>query len=273
MPKLLCSTGALVGRICNYDFSLIGNHIPKLIEDGLISGMEFMMIPYYYDHLDAVTKTVIQSHAPAPIIHCEKDVGVLLSDCTTDSTNKSLELFKINCETGQKIGSDKMVFHLWGGVKSDFNVNYNISTLDKFIDIAKAHNLTLLIENIPCTTYSGMQNWLKILTTFPSLDFTFDTRFGAFHDEIKTILTSNIVWNHIKHIHISDYSSYPRDFSKIRPILHPGEGVIDFDYIFSSLKTKNYDKTITLESPVMQPYGIDLEKLKKSLLYLKTNLL
>ena len=272
MPKLLCSTGALVGRACNYDFSLIEKHIPALISENLICGMEFMMIPYYYDHLNEVAQTVIRSCAPVPVIHCEKDVGVLLSDCSSESTSKSFELFKINCELGQKFSSKKMVFHLWGGVKSDFNVDYNISKLDKFINIAKSYNLTLLVENIPCTTHSGMKNWLKILSQLPAVDFTFDTRFGAFHDEIPEILQSSTVWEHIKHIHISDYSSYPRDFSKIRPILHPGEGVIDFNYIFSKLKARNYTHTITLESPVMQPDGIDLEKLKKSLAYIKNNL-
>ena len=80
MNKIYCSTGALVGRVCGYDYSLISKHLPKLFVEGTIDGMEFMMIPFYYDVLKKVTNTVAECKVPAPIIHCEKDVGVLLSD-------------------------------------------------------------------------------------------------------------------------------------------------------------------------------------------------
>ena len=271
MNKIYCSTGALVGRVCGYDYSLISKHLPKLFEEGIIDGMEFMMIPFYYNVLSEVTNTVIDCGIPAPIIHCEKDVGVLLSDCDAKSTEKAFELFRINCEAGEKIGAQKMVFHLWGGEKSDSHIDYNISFLEKFIEIASNFGQKLLIENIPCTTYSGLQNWRKIKEYLPKIDFIFDTRFGAFHDEINDILDDEL-WNFVSHIHISDYSSYPRDFSKIRPILHPGEGVVDFESFFEKISKNSYFCTFTLESPVMIPGGADIEKLKSSLLFIKNHL-
>ena len=271
MNKIYCSTGTLVGRVCNYDYTLIKKHLPRLYEDGIIDGMEFMMIPFYYDVLDKVISTVIDSGVPSPIIHCEKDVGVLLSDCEDESTRRAFELFKINCEAGEKIGAQKMVFHLWGGPKSDAHVEYNISFLEKFIKIANDFGFKLLIENIPCTTYSGLENWRKIKSFLPQIEFIFDSRFGAFHDEINEILADEL-WKFVSHIHISDYSSFPRDFSKIRPILHPGEGVVDFDSLFAMLLENSYSGTFTLESPVMIPNGADIEKLKSSLLFIKNYL-
>ncbi len=271
MNKIYCSTGTLVGRVCGYDYSLISKHLPKLYENGTIDGMEFMMIPFYYDILCKVIDTVKSSNVPSPIIHCEKDVGVLLSDCDEESTRRAFELFKINCEAGEKIGAQKMVFHLWGGEKSDSHIEYNISFLEKLIKIAEGFRLKLLIENIPCTTHSGLQNWKRIKEFLPKIDFIFDTRFGSFHDEINEILEDEL-WNFVSHIHISDYSSYPRDFSKIRPILHPGEGVIDFNSLFEKLSNKSYNGSFTLESPVMIQNGADIEKLNSSLIYIKNHL-
>ena len=146
-----------------------------------------------------------------------------------------------------------------------------ISFLEKLIKIAEGFGLKLLIENIPCTTHSGLQNWKRIKEFLPKIDFIFDTRFGSFHDEINEILEDEL-WNFVSHIHISDYSSYPRDFSKIRPILHPGEGVIDFDSLFEKLSNKSYNGSFTLESPVMIQNGADIEKLNSSLIYIKNHL-
>ena len=54
-----------------------------------------------------------------------------------------------------------------------------------------------------------------------------------------------------------------------RPIVHPGEGKIDFDRLFAAMPP--YDgETVTLESPVMLPDGThDLEKLNRSLSFLR----
>lgn len=271
MNELFCSTGTLVGRVCNYDYSLINKYIPVLYEEGLIDGMELMMIPFYYDKIDEILKTVLSCNVPTPIIHCEKEIGVLLSNCDPNSTKRALEMLEINCMVGKKVGAKKMVFHLWGGLESDSHIDYNISILPQIIEMTKKYNLKLLIENIPCTTYSGLENWRKLYKFLPNIEFIFDTRFGAFHDETEEILNEPI-WDYINHMHISDYSSFPRDFSKIRPILHPGEGVIDFDFIFSSLKANKYNGSVTLESPVMTPDGADIEKLRATLKYLRKNL-
>ena len=271
MNKILCSTGTIVGRACGYKYSLIKEHIPSLLKNGLIDGMEFMMIPFYYDKLDKISNLLISCDVPTPIIHCEKDIGVMLSDGDDFITNDAFKLLIKNCEIGKEIGAEKMVFHLWGGSKSDSNIEYNISKLPKINEIVSSYGLKLLIENIPCTNNSGLQNWRRLYKFLPQIGFIFDTRFGAFHDEIDEILDEPI-WNDISHIHISDYSSFPRDFSKIRPILHPGEGVIDFDKIFNGLKKNNYTGSITLESPVMIPDGADIEKLKASLIYIKNKI-
>jgi hypothetical protein len=54
-----------------------------------------------------------------------------------------------------------------------------------------------------------------------------------------------------------------------RPILHPGEGKIDFHALFASMPPYN-GNTVTLESPVMLSDGThDLDKLNRSLSFIR----
>ena len=267
MSKIYCSTGALVGRVNNNDYSLIIKHLPNLKEKGLIDGAEFMFAHCFYDQLDDIYNTIFNKGIDFDVIHCDKEIGIMLSECDDSISEQALALLKINCEFGKKIGAKKGVFHLWGSTKSDSRIEYNISVLPRIIEIFNQYEIMLLIENIPCTCHSCLQNWIEIQKSFPDINFIFDTRFGAFHDEINATLSSDI-FGKVKHIHISDYSSFPKDFSKIRPILHPREGVIDFDKLFNGLKEASYHESFTLESPVMSEKGIDIEKLEKSLIYL-----
>jgi len=56
------------------------------------------------------------------------------------------------------------------------------------------------------------------------------------------------------------------DWSKLRPVLPPGEGEIDFDYLSGFLKKINYTGSFTLEaSGAMTETGLNFEKLHKCL--------
>ncbi len=271
MNEIYCSTGVMVGKINNNDYTLITKHFPSLVNKGLIKGAEFMFAHSFYDKLDDIYLEIMSSGIKFDVIHLDKEIGIMLSECNDEISNEALYLLEINCRFAKKIGAKKGVFHLWGGLKSDSHIDYNISFLPKIIDIFQKYEVELLIENIPCTNSSGLEIWKKLYNYLPNIGFIFDTRFGAFHDEIDKIF-SEPIWNHIKHIHISDYSSYPRDFSKIRPILHPCEGVIDFNHVFEKLYEVGYTGTFTLESPVLGENGPNIEKLEKTLKYLNENI-
>ena len=267
MSKIYCSTGVMVGKLNDNDYTLIAKHFPILKKNGLIDGAEFMFAHSFYDKLDDIYDVISSINVPFDVIHCDKEIGVMLSECNDEISQKALDMLEINCEFGKKLGAKKAVFHLWGSVNSDSHIEYNISFLPKIIKIFEKYDIQLLIENIPCTCHSGLENWHTIHKIHPNIGFIFDTRFGAFHDEIDKTLSESI-WDNVKHIHISDYASFPRDFSKIRPILHPCEGVIDFDALFNGLKKVGYHESFTLESPVMQKGYVDIYKLEKTLIYL-----
>ena len=95
----------------------------------------------------------------------------------------------------------------------------------------------------------------------------FDTRFGFFHRQIENIWQAEDIYPCIEHIHIGDIRGAEKDFSTLRPIYHPGEGMVDFQSVVRRLNEVGYSGTVTLESPVATDGGADGDKLKTSLLY------
>ena len=89
-----------------------------------------MMIPAYYPQMKAVADEWLGEGLTFPVIHCEKEVGTLLSDAAAAKSagesaaadvllRQALDDFKKNCEMGAMAGSGRMVLHLWGGLNSD----------------------------------------------------------------------------------------------------------------------------------------------------------
>ena len=277
--KLLCSTGTMVSKYNGYNYIRAISEIEKLTAQNTVDGAELMMLEFYYDKYESLVKELQTSGVPVPIIHCEKEIGTNLSDAgkafaSNDKASadnlykKNLELFKINCEVGRRVGASKMVLHLWGGINSDSHIEYNISKLDRLCEIASEFGLKLLIENVPCTTYDPLSNFHRLTNHLDRAALIFDTRFAMFHRQIRQTLCDKTLFHHIEHIHISDIMGEPRDFSALKNILHPGQGIIDFNEISDILDSENYTGTVTLESPVMNGYSINTALLEKSLFYI-----
>ncbi len=276
------STGALVGRVNGYDLRGGLDIIAGLYGEGLCRGLELMMLTAYYDRAGSVVEAVRDCGVPVPVIHCEKDVGTLLSDAGTlsaeDKTDEAertrdeaLRLFRLNCEFGEALSVPRMVIHLWGGYASDRHVDYNISLLPKLLSMAGEHGLRLLIENVPSSLADPLSNWRRLLPVLGDGGLIFDTRFGQLHGQIRETLTDPELSPRIEHVHVSDFGGGYRDFSALRPILHPGEGTVDFPLTASLLDGMGYRGGVTLESPVMSPEGRDTVKLASTLRYLRDN--
>lgn len=245
-----------------------------------VAGCELMMLPFYYDKIKDIRRELEAASVPAITTHCEKEVGTLFSDSSVVAENdanaasslleEGMRLFRLNCEAAAEVSSARMVLHLWGGKSSDSAVDRNIALLPKLNEIAKEYSISLLIENIPCTTASPLRNLRKIAALYPDTRFVFDSRFGMFHKETLETLTDPSVSPRIEHIHISDFrGGATGEFKRLRPILHPLEGDVDFPLIAKQLDRLGYDGTINLESPVMRDDAtLDTDKLEASLSYL-----
>ncbi len=280
---LLTSTGTMVGRSNGYDYKRALREIYTLCENGLSDGLELMMLGFYYDKKEAVTDAVRSSGVPACVIHCEKEIGAMLSDAASlfalgrrDEADalcsEALELFRLNCAFGESLMIDRMVLHLWGGRKSDGHIGYNIEKFDGLKKIAAEHGIRLLVENIPSSTADPRSNWHKLMPRMDGAGFIFDTRFGKLHEQSADILTDSVLTPLIEHIHVSDFKGGYRDFAALRPIFHPGDGMIDFDEIFTLLRGIGYSGSVTLESPIMEGEGLNTTKIARTLEFLRHNL-
>lgn len=276
---ILASTGTIVGRLNGYDVSLVSRILPPLMDDGLIAGGELMMLNSYYDRMEAVTKEWREAGIVFPVIHCEKDVGTLFSDIgaileagDTAEAEKTrahaLSLFRQNCEMGAMAHASRMVLHLWGGRNSDAHLGTNKELLAACREIIRPYGIRLLIENIPSAVRDPLANWHDLLPLTEDVGLIFDTRFGNLHRQIEEIWSDAQITPHIEHIHVSDHKGAERDFSSLRPILHPGEGMIDFDRFARILDENGYGGTVTLESPVIREGGADGDKLRRTLVAL-----
>lgn len=276
---ILASTGTLVSRLNGYDITLVSRLFPPLIRDGLIEGGELMMLNSYYDRMEAVCAEWKAEGISFPVIHCEKDVGTFFSDAgamlsagetaeAEKTAEHALSLFLQNCEMGAMANASRMVLHLWGGRNSDYYLSYNREMLSRCREIIRPYGIRLLIENIPSAYRDPLSNWRDLLPLADDVGLIFDTRFGNLHRQIEEIWADPAIVPHIEHIHISDHNGAERDFSSLRPILHPGEGMIDFDRFAEILSENSYGGTITLESPVSREGGADGDKLRRTLVYL-----
>lgn len=278
--QLYVSTGTMVGRSNGYDYRRALEQIRRLQDSGHCDGIELMMLKFYYDKIVEVTTAVKESGVFSATIHCEKDIGSMISDAgvldlegnhdeAETKYREAVQLFRLNCTFAERLHITRMVLHLWGGISSDRHIEYNISKLPELNDIASEYGVKILCENIPSNHTDPQTNWHKLLPYLGKAGLIFDTRFGKLHEQTREILTDDALIPHIEHIHISDFAGTYRDFSALRPILHPGEGTIDFSDVAQLLNDINYRNTITLESPVMVGEALDIEKIERTLEYLR----
>lgn len=277
---LYVSTGTLVGHTNGFDYRRALREICRLQEQGLCDGMELMMLRFYYDKTDEVTEEIRRSGCVPATIHCEKDIGTMLSDAgVLDAEGKreeaeevyreAMRLFRLNCAVAEKLSIRRMVLHLWGGLSSDGHIAYNLSKMAELNDVAAGCGVRLLCENIPSNHTDPQHNWQLLLPYLGDAGLIFDTRFGKLHEQTREILTDPLLAPRIEHVHISDFAGTYRDFSALRPILHPGEGTIDFGEVAALLDGMGYGGSITLESPVMVGEELDMPKLCRTLTFLR----
>lgn len=263
MNNFYISTGTMVGRANGYDHRVITDNFRSLDCDGF----ELMLLPAWYGRLDTVAKDIRAAEVYVPVVHFDKEIGITLAEGNKYLISGAMAKFSENVKTAEAVGAKKAVFHLWGGAKSDSNIDTAIGLLPEMRHICTECGVSLMIENIPCVYSDPLSVWKKIAAAVPDMKFIFDTRFGAFHGQCADIFASPL-WKSVIHIHVSSYSGGKNEWGLIRPILHPGEGTIDFDSLISSMPS--YKESVTLESPVLAVDGsLDLEKLQRSVNYLR----
>lgn len=256
LPRILSSTGTFIGRANGRDYRLI----PQIAESTACDGFELMLLEDWSERLPVVCDFLLASGFLPETVHLEKNIGVLLSAGTEKCAEEALEIYRRDMEAAARLGARLVVLHFWGGRLSDYLIDKNLPLIPLFYDIAAQYGILLTIENIPCVYGTPLFMWNRIAAYYPEAKFIFDTRFGGFHNEYKKIFASPH-WKNVCHMHISDFGG-----EMIQPILHPGEGAMDFDDLFAAMPS--YPQAIAVESPVLAGDGtVDIEKLNRTVAY------
>lgn len=257
---IYASTGSFIGMVNGRNHRLLKRYAPEIHCDGF----EFMLYDDWYADFENIISEVAGWGLNIPVVHFDKCIGMWLAENTRESVERALEKFSLNVWAAKRLGAKKAVFHLWGGQNSDLFVHRSVAFLERFYRECEEAGVELLIENIPSRFNGPYRNWGIVRDAYEDARFIYDTRFGEYHAEHDIIMRSGL-WKRVHHIHVSSFlRGSNKQWGVLRPILHPGEGSLDFYGLVARMPEYNYG--VTLESPVFLPGGdVDIEKLNASL--------
>lgn len=250
MRRLLCSTGALIGRPNGRDWRLLAPCRERLTADGC----EFMMYDTWYGQAEDIVSFLLDTGMAFPAMHCEKSIGEKIS---LGEWDEALRRFRVNCRMAEKLGAEKMVMHLWDGVTSDRFMERNRAAYPALREEAGARGVALTVENVVCNQRDPLTHWRALLQAYPDIRFTFDTKMAAFHGQLTDMYRpeNREIWRHIVHLHVNDYGGGYLDWAHLRT-LHPGKGTVDFDGLFAFLREIGYDGDCTVEATSFTQDGV-----------------
>ena len=247
MNRVLCSTGALITRRNNRDFTLLRQIVPQLHCDGL----EFMMYESWHECVEPLQ--AVLAAFDVPVFHMTKQIGEHISQ---GSMEAALPLFRADCALAKAIGSRLLVLHLWSGVASDQHIERNIAAYPVLRDIAEEYGLLLTVENVICNTRDPMTHMRTLADTYPDIRFTFDTKMAAFHSQLDELYQPDNawLWPRIAHFHVNDYAGGHMDWANLGTKAL-GRGHIDFGRFFAFVREIGYTGTFTHEGTAVGEDG------------------
>ena len=263
MNRILCSTGALIGRPNGRNYYLLKDCVERIDCDGF----EFMLYDDKYDKIDETAELLTSLKKPFPVFHIEKGVGDLVSRNEPGDTELACKMFEINCDLAKRIGSEKLVIHLWSGIDSDKDFPHNVEMYRVLREAAERFGLLLTVENVVCNVADPMTHMKELIALFPDVTFTFDTKMAEFHGQLEELYLpeNRYVFDHVVHMHINDYKGAVKDWSCLKT-LHAGDGQIDFDRLFGFIKESGYQGDFTIESTSFDKTGvIDFDKMNATI--------
>lgn len=279
MNKVLCSSGAIIGKANNCDHTLLKEYAPKLNCDGY----ELMMYSAWYPVLDDVISDIKSYGLDIPVMHSQKSLGealcgmkvtfsdgkfdeyVMTEDEDREAFREGTERFKLNLRLASEVGAEKMVLHLWNGLASDKNIDKNIERYGEWKALSDSYGIDLLVENVICNTKDPLYNVNLVAKAYKDAGFVYDTKMAEFHGQTMELFNDDYEWivknGKIKHLHVNDYGGGYKDWSNMK-VLPIGAGHVPFDSFFEKLAIYGYKGDYTVESTALAGDGeVDFEML------------
>lgn len=245
MNRILCSTGALIGRPNGRDYHLLEEYCPQLNCDGF----EFILYNSWYGETEELTAFLQSLRLDIPVMHCEKTLAEHITRGGDEELREALRLFEINCDMADRLGAGKLVMHLWNGPISDSRFENNLRAYPELREIAEKHHTDLLVENVVCRQ-DPMSHWVELYRNYPDIHFVFDTKMADFHRQLNLLYEPEFDWlwrgEHIRHYHVNDYGGGYMDWENLK-VLTLGKGHIDFDRFFAFVRKTGYRGDFTFE--------------------------
>lgn len=248
MSRILCSTGAILTRRNNRDYTQLPMIVPQMKCDGI----EFMMYESWYEgHIEALKKAL--ADYSVPVFHMTKHIGEHIS---LGNMTDAVHLFRADCELAVDIGAKLLVLHLWSGRASDQHIERNIAAYPVLRAIAEEYGLLLTVENVLCNTRDPMTHMRALADAYPDIAFTFDTKMAAFHSQEEALYKPENawLWPHIRHFHVNDYAGGHMDWDNMS-VKALGKGHIDFDRFFAFVREMGYTGDFTCEATAVNEDG------------------
>lgn len=272
MNKILCSTGAITGNVNNYNYSLL----EPLSKQLLCDGYELMMDRPWYEDIEALKDFLLRMNLYIPVVHCEKDIGELISKGSEVELKEAFRMYEMDCDVAKCIGAGKLVLHLWGGRASDSNFRSNIGAYPRLNEIAGKYGLDLMIENVVCNVENPVKHLFELKDKYPQIRFVWDTKMAAFHEQLDLLYEPEYEWlwkeGYICHYHVNDYAGGYMDWENLRT-LPVGKGKVDFNQFFEFIKRIDYKGDFTVEATAFDSNGvIDVEMLNEQFKCIKEKL-
>lgn len=273
MSRILCSTGAIIGKPSADNFALLKRLSAELTCDGFEFIIEFHMYEAGYEDVEEQKCLLKELNLCIPVVHCDKMIGEYISIGGEEKTVEAFRLFEINCDFAKEIGAEKLVLHLWGGMASDGDIQNNIAAYPHLREIADTYGLSLLVENVVCNTENPMKHLQELRETYPDIHFLFDTKMAAFHEELELLYEETYDWlwkeGHIRHYHVNDYAGGYMEWANLSA-LPVGTGKLDMERFFEFLRSIRYNGDITTEGVAFDDEGnVDVELLNRQFDYIR----
>ncbi len=264
MIPVYVSNGAFITRYNGRDFHHIEKYAPLLECDGI----EFLMYCVWNEEVRSLRRFLRNSGLFFPVMHLDKEIGETLSRDGLDGKEEALRIFERDLETAEEIGSRKLVLHLWNGPFSDTHYDEILSLYADMHDMAARRGLLLTTENVTCIRNVCLDHLKRMHALFPFARFTYDTKMAELHGENELLAEDEYVdllaSGAISHLHLND--TLPSAAKDRLPIMHIGDGCVQFDSFFTLLKKYRYSGTATVESTSVYEDGqVDIDKLNRSL--------
>jgi sugar phosphate isomerase/epimerase len=256
MIRGLASTG-LVNRFPDAaPHEAIVEWFPRLDVDGFELGIGRVLdLEQVEDHLRTAGLRFATAHA-------DKRIGAEL----LDDPQAALAELERNCSLAAALGATIVVLHLWELPVGDRRLGENLALLPACLDVAEAAGLTLAVETIPCSAGSPLENVHRALERDERCRVALDTEFLALHGQLGAALADSALWTRVAHLHLKDLAGEGlRDAKGVRRYLIPGEGTIDFKAVFTALRTRQYEGSLTLEVSAVNEAGeVDEQRFREA---------